>query len=145
MQRREGYTTLTICQPLRKTSRKSFHSGEEKADMNKQFLLTMLYCWLSFCLLHHCSNVPVSTGVYILVLRPQQEHQLWRRYAPFIIVISSVSFPDKVHTQFDRRVFTFSHITNLIAICFWVSWATLKPGTAGSNPKSSGDAPEAGQ
>lgn len=47
MQRREGYTTLTICQPLWKTSRNSFQSEEreekkKKADMNKQFLLASL-------------------------------------------------------------------------------------------------------
>ena len=52
MQRREGYTTLTICQPLWKTSRNSFQSEErererregkkKEADMNKQFLLTLL-------------------------------------------------------------------------------------------------------
>lgn len=38
-----GYTTLTICQPLWKTSRKSFHSEEKKkADTNKQFFFTLL-------------------------------------------------------------------------------------------------------
>lgn len=50
MQRgRVGYTTLTICQPLYKTSRKSFHCdkvGGKKPDMNKQFLLTLLYFFL---------------------------------------------------------------------------------------------------
>lgn len=41
---RVGYTTLTICQTLYKTSRKSFHCDEvqKKPDMNKQFLLTLL-------------------------------------------------------------------------------------------------------
>lgn len=41
-----GHTTLTICQPLYKTSRKSFHCVEieekKKPDMNKHFLSTLL-------------------------------------------------------------------------------------------------------
>lgn len=44
MQRREGYTTLTTCQPLYMTPRKEFQSEEKKkADMNKQIHLALLY------------------------------------------------------------------------------------------------------
>lgn len=36
MQRREGYTTLTICQPLWKTSRNSFQSEEREERREKR-------------------------------------------------------------------------------------------------------------
>lgn len=72
MQRgRVGYTTLTICQPLYKTSRKSFHCvevGENKPDMNKQFLSTLLYFFWGGGIFCHNRVCMRSTG---LVLKPQ--------------------------------------------------------------------------
>lgn len=65
---RVGYTTLTICQPLYKTSRKSFHCVEvekKKPHMNKQFLSTLLYFLCIFCHSRLCMR---STG---LVLKPE--------------------------------------------------------------------------
>lgn len=67
---RVGYTTLTICQPLYKTSRKSFYCVEverNKPDMNIQFRSPLLYFFILFFCIKNLLYIK-NTG---LVLKPK--------------------------------------------------------------------------
>lgn len=63
MQRREGYTALTTCQPLYMTSRKEFQSEEKKKRLTWTNKFTS-HCYTSakFCLLCDCSCVSMRTA-----------------------------------------------------------------------------------
>lgn len=63
MQRREGYTTLTTCQPLYTTSRKEFQSEEKKRLTRTNKFTSHCYTSPKFCLVYDCSCVSVRTAV----------------------------------------------------------------------------------